>query len=173
MQWNPRQAALHAAQECVLCQGFGVRSGPSLTLCDCVYRTIFRACLVKFRQCVKADAYTRLVTFERTPRGVDRSLIWRRRNEDYCADFQAAGRRVLPPRLYRVFSFYHLLGGSAELVLRRLRISRRTLTDWIAEVELSLGRELAHMQPYSLFPPREYMSPSTRGSASENASSVA
>ena len=173
MEWTSYQAALLAEPRCPLCQGLGFCPGLPPLLCDCVYRAVFHACFVKFRQCAKADPYRRLVTFERNLRGVDRRLTWARRNEDYCADFRAAGQRALPNHLYRVFRFYHLLGAAGELVMRRLAISRRSLTVWITEVEVNLGRELAHMRPYSLFPPHEYMRSGMGTSAAENASSVA
>ena len=89
---------------------------------------------------------------------MDRHLVWIRRNEDYCADFQAAGRRSLTPELYQVFRFYHLLGGSAELVARRLGLSERVFFRILREVESTVGREMALMEPYSLYPPRQYMS---------------
>ncbi len=169
MQWNPHQAALLAGRDCLLCQAFGVRPGAPLLLCDCVYRAVFRTCLAKFRQCAKTDPYRRLVTFDRNLRGVDRRLTWARRNEDYCADFHAAGRRVLPENLYRVFSFYHLLGAHWTLVRKRLGVPRSSLFACTAEVELRVGRELAHMVPYSLFPPHEYLRPTVPAAGTRNA----
>lgn len=163
MQWTSRQTAVLASDACVFCRGFGIRSADLMVLCDCVYRAVFRSCYLKFRQCAAADPYTRQVSYERNRRGVDRRLSWARRNEDYCADFHLAGRRVLPRHLYAVFSYYHLHGARGGLLLRRLGVSRRTLTAWVAQAEVVVGRELAHMQPYSLFPPREYLHPAVPG----------
>jgi hypothetical protein len=105
----------------------------------------------------------RRISYERTPRAVDRSLIWVRRNEDFRADFHACGLRVLPKHLYQLFSFYHLHGAKMELVARRIGLSERRAWDWLAEIETVVGREIAHLQPYSLFPPQGYMIPSPRG----------
>ena len=163
MTWTARRAAGLAAHSCFLCHGLGVRPGPDLELCDCVYRAIFRRCHAKFRSCAKADPFSRLVTFDRLRTGVDRRLSWARRNEDFCADFHAAALRVLSGHHSRLFSFYHLQGATHELLLRRLGIQPRTLRLWISEVEVAVGRQIAHMQPYSLFPPREYMQASVLG----------
>jgi hypothetical protein len=135
---------------------------PSLRLCACVYRTVFRACYRRFLYCGKLDPSLRRISYERTPRAVDRSVIWVRRNEDFRADFHACGLRVLPKHLYQLFSFYHLHGAKMELVARRLGLSERRAWDWLAEIETIVGREIAHLQPYSLFPPQGYMIPAAR-----------
>ena len=163
MTWTSRRAASLASYNCFLCHGKGIRSGADLELCDCVYRTIFRRCHAKFRSCVKADPFSRLVTFDRLRTGVDRRLSWARRNEDFCADFHAAGLRVLSGDHRRFFSFYHLQGARRDLLLRRLGVSPRTLDRLTAEVELAVGCQIAHMQPYSLFPPQDYMKASVLG----------
>ena len=163
MIWTSRRAASLATHNCFVCHGRGIRSGTDRELCDCVCRAVFRRCHSKFRQCVKADPFSRLVSFDRLRSGVDRRLSWARRNEDFCADFHAAGLRVLSGHYSRLFSFYHLHGATHELLLRRLGIQPRTLRLWISEVEVAVGRQIAHMQPYSLFPPREYMQASVLG----------
>jgi len=122
-----------------------------------VYREVFRVCYRRFRQCARADRSARTVRFTHMPGGVDRRLVWTRRNEDYCADFQAAGRRALAPETYRVFRFYHLLGGSTDLVSRRIGVPRRDFFRLLAEIESIVGCELALMEPYSLYPPEDYM----------------
>jgi hypothetical protein len=154
MNWTPEGAAELARYDCHSCGGSGLAGGEP---CACVCRRVFQVCYRRFRVCAEADAFARLVTFRENRRGVDRHLMWIRRNEDYCADFQAAARRVLSPQLYRVFGFYHLLGAAADLVAGRLSISRSVLYGMVAEIEERVGRELALMQPYSLYPPRAYL----------------
>jgi hypothetical protein len=131
-------------------------------LCTCVYRAVFRACHRRFLYCGKLDPSLRRISYERTPRAVDRSLIWVRRNEDFRADFHACGLRVLPKHLYQLFSFYHLHGAKMDLVARRIGLSDRRAYDWLAEIETVVGREIAHLQPYSLFPPQGYLMPAAR-----------
>jgi hypothetical protein len=160
VDWTFREATLRAERSCTACRGSGALAGESLTLCRCVYRTVFRECHRWFRRCIELDVSARTVSLERIELGVDRCVTWVRRNEDYIADFHAAGRRVLPAHLYRVFSFYHLHGATREVVARRLGLSPRALGDWISEAEVAVGREIAHQQPYSIFPPRRYWLPS-------------
>jgi hypothetical protein len=160
--WTPTNAAELTTGACYRCEGKGLVCENPVVLCACVYRGVFRACWRKFRRLAHPEVETSRVTYGRIQHGVDRSLCWYRRNEDYCADFHSAGRRALPKHLYRVFSFIHLQGADAELVTRRLGVSGRQLRDWIAEVELAVGREIAHQQPYSLYPPSLYFGDSLR-----------
>jgi hypothetical protein len=117
--------------------------------------------------CGKLDASMRRISYERTPRAVDRSLIWVRRNEDFRADFHACGLRVLPKHLYQIFTFYHLHGANMEIVRRRLNLGDRRAWEYVADIEKIVGREIAHLQPYSLFPPQGYMMPTSRARQSE------
>jgi hypothetical protein len=160
MNWTPESAAELARYDCRGCGGGGFAGGEP---CACVCRRVFQVCYRRFRVCAEADGFARLVTFRENRRGVERHLMWIRRNEDYCADFQASARRALSPQLYRVFRFYHLLGAAAELVARRLSISRSVLYGVVAEIEERVGRELALMQPYSLYPPRAYLGSTAHG----------
>ena len=135
----------------------------ALRLCTCVYRAVFRACHRRFVQCGKLDPSLRRVGYERILRGVDRTVSWVRRNEDFRADFHGCGTRVLPKHLYQFFSFYYLHGAKIEIVCRRLGTCGRHARRWMVEIETLVGREIAHLQPYSLFPPRGYMMPAGRG----------
>ncbi len=155
MKWTRQETATAAWSDCPRCSGLGHLS--NRVICSCVYRHVFRACHRAFRRCVLADPHSRTVSFERTSHAVDRSLTWVRRNEDFCADFQAAGYRALPAHLWPVFRFYHLLGASVSLVARRLGIQESNLRSVIYDVEALVGREIAHVKPYSLYPPYDYL----------------
>jgi hypothetical protein len=160
--WTVEAAGTLARYDCSCCRGTGIAefdANEVLVPCVCVCRRVFQICYRRFRRCAAADGSARRVTFTESPRGVDRHLAWIRRNEDYCADFQAAGRRSLNAELYRVFRFYHLLGASAELVARRLDVSRAEVFRLVARVESVAGREIATLRPYSLYPPGEYLRP--------------
>ncbi len=160
MEWTLPSARPLARGDCRDCGGAGVLpagNGRDLLPCSCIFRGVFRACYRKFRACAAADASVRAVTFQESRQGVDRHLVWFRRNEDYCADFASTGRRVLEPRAYRVFRCFHLLGGTAKLVAERLGISRAEVWRIVEEIEFLVGREVSRMRPYSLYPPREYM----------------
>ncbi|GEM_PF-5484001 len=135
---------------------------PLVRLCGCVYRAVFRACHRRFVFCGKLDPSLRRISYDRTPRAVDRTLTWVRRNEDYRADFHHCGERSLPKHLYQLFSFYHLHGGKMAMVARRLGFAERRAWEYVVEIERIVGREIAHLQPYSLFPPAGYMVPANR-----------
>ena len=181
MEWTPSNIADLSRYGCPECSGTGVprRNTPFVCpsfpdpapqkdahaprLCNCVYRAVFRACYRRFLYCGKLDPSLRRISYERTPRAVDRSLIWVRRNEDFRADFHSCGQRVLPKHLYQIFSFYHLHGANMEIVRRRLNLGDRRAWEYVTEIETIVGREIAHLQPYSLFPPQGYMMPACRG----------
>jgi hypothetical protein len=160
MNWTPEGAAELARYDCRGCGGSGFAGGE---LCACVCRRVFQVCYRRFRVCAEADAFARVVTFRENRRGVERHLMWIRRNEDYCADFEASARRVLSAQLYRVFRLCHVLGAATDLVARRLSMSRSVLYGMVAEIEERAGRELALMQPYSLYPPQAYLGSTARG----------
>jgi len=177
MEWTPPIAARLARPGCPECYGTGLPGIPKLSvgpshqagpvpqgnrLCTCVYRAVFRACYRRFVHCGNLDPSLRRVSYERTLRAVDRTITWARRNEDFRADFHGCGRRVLPKHLYQLFSFYHLHGAKMEMVCRRLGLGDRRAWEYVGEIETLVGREIAHLQPYSLFPPRGYMMPAGR-----------
>jgi hypothetical protein len=165
MQWTPETAAQLSRPGCRDCRETGL---VSTNLCDCVSRAVFRACYRRFKHCGTMHVSMRKVNFERTSKGVDRTLSWVRRNEDYRADFHSCGLRALPRHLYQLFSFYHLHGCSLDVARRRLGMSYRQSVEWIGEVETFVGREIAFLEPYSLFPPQGYMIPAGRSKIISN-----
>jgi len=183
MEWTPSTAADLSRYGCPECSGTGLPSrgrlavcpsqpdqtpsASALRLCTCVYRAVFRACYRRFKHCGKLDPSLRRVRYERTPGAVDRTVTWVRRNEDFRADFHSCGVRALPKHLYHFFSFYYLHGAKEEMVCQRLGISVRGANTLMAEIETLVGREIAHLQPYSLFPPRGYMMPAGRARQSD------
>lgn len=157
MRWTIDTASRLAKRDCRDCRGTGLspaRNGAAL--CACVCRHVFRECYGRFRACAAADGHSRAVSYSRVP-GVDRSIVWTRSNEDYCADFEAAARRALPAELHRIFRFYYILGASERLLAARLNLHVRSVYRRIAEIQAAVGRELALMQPYSLYPPAQYV----------------
>jgi hypothetical protein len=165
MEWSPQIAAAMAHRRCPDCRGTGRPAGvDQRDLCRCVYRAVFHVCHRRFEQYSRSQRHSfRRISFEPIARGVDRSRTWVRRIEDYRADFHACGMRSLARHLYQFFSFYYLHGATQELVCRRLGVSARQADDWMAEIEVTVGREIAHLEPYSLFPPKGYMLPVRRG----------
>jgi hypothetical protein len=79
-----------------------------------------------------------------------------RKIEEYIADFCLAGRRILNERDYKVFRYHFVLGADWRLCCRQLKMDKGGFFHRVYRVMAILGRELAEMQPYALYPIDEY-----------------
>ena len=54
MNWDRSQTIALAKTTCAHCHGYGMRIGRNEreVPCNCVFRAVFRACYVRFRDCV-------------------------------------------------------------------------------------------------------------------------
>ena len=157
MEWNRSDMLSMARLSCRLCGGEGVKQENigTITPCHCVLRASFRACSARFRLCVGREKYLSRVSFEHFG-GTDRRMMWCRKDEEYAADFHLVSRRVLEPELYRIFSYHFLLGADWKLCCRRLRLDRGRFFHAIYHIQETLGRVFYELEPYGLYPPREY-----------------
>ncbi len=157
MEWQRKDVLSLARLSCTTCGGDGNRNraGGAIEPCHCVLRAVFRACYARFRVCAEKEKHMTRVAMEHVG-GRDRRLMWGRRDEEYVADFHLIGRRLLDPLLYRVFSYHFLLGADWRLCCRRLRMDRGQFFHHVYRVMECLGRAFYEMEPYALFPPREY-----------------
>lgn len=169
MEWNRSQTIALAAPQCVHCKGIGLKKNTrkAASPCNCVFRAIFRACFIRFRQCVTKEKYQSRPVLEYAARGGARCR-WARKDEEYIADFLLVARRHLPASLYQVFNYHFLLGASWEMCCKRLNIDRGTFFSYVYRIEEKLGRVYRELQPYSLYPLDEYFQGRT-----ENAVAVA
>lgn len=103
----------------------------------------------------KKEKYMSRVSFEHFG-GKERRLMWSRKDEEYAADFHLVSRRALDPFHYRVFSYHFLLGADWKLCCRRLGIDRGRFFHAVYRVQEALGRVFYELEPYGLYPPREY-----------------
>jgi hypothetical protein len=122
--------------------------------CNCVYRSIFRACYARFRHCATKEKYLSKVSLEYTSRGGHRT--WGRKDEEYVADFTLVSRRTLSPEDYRLFTFHFLLGAEWRLCCRRLQMDRGNFFHAVYRIEQKLGKVYRELTPYALFPLDEY-----------------
>jgi hypothetical protein len=127
-----------------------------------VDRAVFRACLERFRTCVASLRYAQPV-LERVGTGPKAHTCYARKNEEYMADFTLAAKRTLAPVEYALFRFHFLLGADWKLCSRRLGMDRGTFFHAVYRVEEKLGRVLATLQPYPLFPLADYFRGTVRG----------
>ena len=92
------------------------------------------------------------------PQGRTNRGSWGRKDEEYLADFELIARRCLDPWRYRVFRFHYILGADASLCCRRLGVTRGSFFHAVYRIEEILGEAFATLQPYALYPPRDYFS---------------
>ncbi len=82
--------------------------------------------------------------------------MWSRKEEEYMADFDLVARRHLDAVHYKIFRYYFLLGADWKLCARKMGIDRGRLYHAVYRIEEKLGRAFAELEPYPLYPPREY-----------------
>jgi hypothetical protein len=162
--WSRSEIIALAKESCTHCHGYGLRRGSSGGMdapCNCVLRTIFKACYTRFRYCALAE---KRITQARLDviGGKDRRMVWGRREEEYVADFILVSRRILNDYEHKIFRFHFLLGADWKLCCRRLKMDRGAFFHAIYRIQEKLGRAFRELQPYSLFPLDEYFGGSVR-----------
>ena len=157
MEWTRYAVFSLARLSCTMCNGEGEKQGKrdEIVPCPCVLRAVFRACYARFRICVQKEKYMSRVSFDHFG-GRERRLMWCRKDEEYVADFHLVSRRVLDPFHYRIFSYHFLLGADWKLCCRRLKMDRGRFFHTIYRVQEMLGRVFYELEPYALYPPRNY-----------------
>ena len=172
MNWTRSDTLALASHSCALCQGLGLRqSAPSASSlasfgepqvagqqpCNCVLRNIFRACYARFRECAMKERFISQVSLE-SVQGCDNKSTWSRKDEEYIADFYLVSRRSLNTTEYRIFKYHYLLGADWRLCCRKLKIDRGNFFHTIYKIEQRLGRVFRELQPYALYPLKDYFS---------------
>ena len=157
MEWTRADTIALAKQSCTQCHGLGLKNGvrANSNPCNCVLRTIFRACYARFRHCVEKEKHMSRVSPELIP-GRDGKLTWGRKDEEYIADFCLVSRKALDEFEYKVFKFHFLLGADWKLCTRKMGIDRGSFFHAVYRIEQKLGRTFRELEPYSLYPLDEY-----------------
>lgn len=157
MQWNRSNTLALATRKCAICLGAGTTLGRTgtLTACDCVLRSIFRACHQRFRDCIEKEKYMSRVTLE-IHSGPNRRATWGRKDEEYVADFLKLIANTLNQEEHTVFKYRFLLGADWRLCARKLDMDRGTFFYLVYKAQVKLGRAFAEVEPYALYPIREY-----------------
>lgn len=158
MQWSRSETIAISKTSCTLCQGDGLRrttrSGEAHP-CNCVLRSIFRACFSRFRYCASKEKYMSRITLEYSS-GKDQKRSYARRDEDYMADFCLVSKRSLDDFEYKIFRYHFLLGADWKLCCRQLKIDRGTFFHAVYRIQQRLGRVFRELEPFSLYPLNEY-----------------
>lgn len=157
MIWTRSETLALAQQSCIHCLGLGLRPGRSgvSTPCNCVFRSIFRACYARFRSCASKEKYISRVSLEANP-GRQRKSVWGLKDEEYIADFCLVSRRTLSDRDYIIFKYHFLLGADWKLCCRKLNMDRGSFFHEVYRIEQKLGRTFRELEPHALFPLDEY-----------------
>ena len=163
MEWTRSETLGLASVQCTTCHGLGLRlvRRDKEAPCNCVLRSIFRACFQRFRKCVEKEKHLTHVTFSFTG-GRERSMSWGRKNEEYIADFLLMVRRLLSDDEYRIFRFHYLLGADWRLCTMKLKLDRGDFFHYVYKLESRLGKAFREVEPYGLFPLDEYFNGTTR-----------
>jgi len=159
MTWHRSNTLALAKCHCSRCHGLGMlypfprRPRP----CPCVLRSIFHACLTRYRHCQAKDRYMSRITLDFIP-GPRRSfsLTVSRKDEEYCADFFLLAKRTLNPWHFLLFKFHFLRGLPWFQCVQRLHTSRGNFFHAIYRIQEILGRILAELLPYPLWPLDDY-----------------
>jgi hypothetical protein len=167
MDWTRSETLALAGPACSTCHGLGLRAvrGNVLQPCHCVFRSIFRACLGRFRECVTTERYLSRVTLDAVP-GKDHQGTWSRKQEEFIADFCLVSRRALEEDEYLVFRYHFLLGADWHLCCQRLHVDRGTFFHSVYRIQEKLGKVYRELQPYPLYPIAEYFYGPSKGSTS-------
>jgi hypothetical protein len=163
MQWNRSTAIGLALASCTQCGGHGMRElqrGLDKP-CQCVFRAVFRACFDRFREYVNASEQPGSVTLN-SNHGPAGYRLFSFKRQEYVADFCLSARRALSLEDYKLFRYVYLLGADAGLCMRYLGLCRGDFFYRVYRVEETLGRYLAELEPYPLFPVDEYMGGTVR-----------
>jgi hypothetical protein len=84
------------------------------------------------------------------------------KRQEFVADFSLAARRALNEKDYQLFRYAFVLGADHRLCCRCLGIERTQYFYDIYRIEETLGKYLAELEPYPLYPVDEYMGGSVR-----------
>jgi len=158
MLWNRSNTIGLAQTSCCYCEGVGLRLvyKNHTVPCGCVFRSIFRICLNRFRECAVTEGISGTVSWEFCGNKGGGRRTYSRKREEYLADFCLLSKRALEPVEYQLFRYYFLLGADWKMCSRRLNMDRGALFHAIYRIERKLGRAFAETQPYGLFPVDEY-----------------
>lgn len=158
MVWTRSETLALAVHNCVHCDGLGLRVSEKdepMQPCNCVLRSIFRACYIRFRECIDKEKYVTRVTLDAV-HGVDCKNAYSRKNEEYVADFCLVSTRFLTEKEHIIFRYHYLLGADWKLCCRKLGLDRGTFFHLVYRIQQKLGRAFRELEPYSLYPLSEY-----------------
>lgn len=162
MDWNRSETLALANAQCSNCFGYGLmEKEKSSRPCNCVLRSIFRACHARFRYCATKERHLSKINLTRVS-GRQNRTVYGRKDEEYMADFILVSRRALSAEEYQIFKFHFLLGADWKLCARRLKTDRGNFFHAVYRIQQKLGRVYRELRPYPLYPLDDYFHGETR-----------
>lgn len=173
MEWNRSETLALASAKCATCEGSGFREKTKgdEAVCNCVLRAIFRACYDRFVQCANKDLTSSRISLEHATTR-DLSGGWSRRNEEYVADFLQVAKKNLTEEEHKLFRFHFLLGADWRLCCRKLDMEKGNFFHAVYRIQHKLGRVFRNLQPYALYPVRDYFTSGRRDKQFANVVSI-
>jgi hypothetical protein len=161
VKWTRSETLALAQHDCSFCFGLGMRAGKNYkwTPCNCVLRSIFRACLHRFHDCIGNGGGVSQCAYVAQER---RSHVWSMKGQEYVADFSLVARRVLNDNEYRLFKFHCLYGAPWHVCAPLLHFNRGEFFHEVYRIQQKLGRRFRELQPYALYPLDEYFGGTVR-----------
>ena len=152
---------------CVYCEGMGLvlDRDDQESPCECALRAVFNSCLYAFKECVALGERTASVSWEPCY-GPTGGRVFSRKREEYLADFLLVTERSLTEEDYRIFRYHFLLGADSQICCQKLNMDRGIFFHLIYRMKQRLGRVYAELQPYPLYPLRDYFGGCVRKDAS-------
>ena len=132
---TPGSVAVLAYYSCTYCNGSG--QCPRRT-CQCVYRSIFRICMNRYKDCTHNVRMSS------------------RKNEEYVADVYLLAKRVLTVWEFKLWLLHYHYEQDWTMCTRTLRCNRGNFFHAAYRVEDKMGQALQQLKPYALFPVEEY-----------------
>lgn len=183
MFWTRSETLALAQQSCTFCYGLGLRPGRLgvSSPCNCVFRSIFRACYAKYRGCASSEGYVTAVKpgfvghchwalpsatthVRRAPQAPRRAYGMPK--QEYAADFLLVSLRALAgnPLALAIFRLHFLRGEDWRACVRRLEakgmcLDRGAFFHEVYRIQQKLGRSYRELTPHALYPLDEYFSP--------------
>lgn len=140
---------------CTACAGTGWRNKAHTSVCLCVWRGVFGACYGKFKQCAES-LHPKPVMLDSTPGPTGGRQTFGIRSAEYMADFCLIAKRTLTAQEHMAFKMSFLYGADWTLCAPRVGLTRGLLFHLVYRIEQKLGKALATVQPYPLYPIDEY-----------------
>lgn len=141
-------------ETCSKCNGSGAKIiyGKTSVVCDCVYRSCFRKCILRHRNnLLNTDNLCRC-NLERSSVG---TLLYGYKNIEFGADIDLIAKRALKPMQYFIFTRYHIWGLLWYSVCDKVKMNRGNFFHTVYGIEALLGRALMETD---MFPPHKYFS---------------